>query len=187
MLRTSFVGAALDPRGDRRRSHLITAGNAHVVRRQRLQPRHFRVERRRRDVDQPGHRHLSFSLTHLFDLEKKGTSSVFCFPGKFSRDFFLQIFTRMWHFVRGEKPSCPGLQLSINLLDCVSVTTTSDTGLGATAKHRKNPSELLMTETFCQHAQQGNLVECLTGLRDGESSPLMLMLASLEVVTPLSL
>lgn len=144
MRHTSLGGAALDPRGDRRRSHLITAGNAHVVPSQRLQAGHFRAKRRRCDVDQLGHRHLSFSLTHLFDLERKEanvfripfswkvqqTAKLFCF-------FFLQIFTRIWHFVRGEKPSCPGLQLSINLLGCVSVTTTSDTGLGATVKHRK--------------------------------------------------
>lgn len=71
VLRTSLGGAALDPRGDRRRSHLVTAGNAHVVRRQRLQPRHFGVKWRRCDVDQSGHRHLSLSLTHLFNLEDR--------------------------------------------------------------------------------------------------------------------
>lgn len=75
---TSLGGAALDPRGDRRRSHLIAAGNAHVVPRQRLQPGDFGVERRRCDVDQPGHRHLSFSLTHLFHLKKR--ASIFRFP-----------------------------------------------------------------------------------------------------------
>lgn len=48
-----------------------------------------------------------------------------------------QVFTLIWHFVRGEKPSCPGFQLSISLLGCVSITTTSDTGLGATGKHCK--------------------------------------------------
>lgn len=143
VLHTSLGGAALDPRGDRRRSHLITAGNAHVVPRQRLQPGHFRVERRRCHVDQPGHRHLTFSLTHLFDLEKKGANifRILFFIGKFSRQqgSFLHIFTRIWHLVRGEKPSCPGLQLSINLLDCVSVTTTSDTGLGVTGNIVKIP------------------------------------------------
>lgn len=73
---------------------------------------------------------------------KKGRAfSGFRFPGKCSGQHGPgQIFTLIWHNVRGEKPSCPGLQLSINLLGCVSVTTTSDTGFGATGKHRKNPS-----------------------------------------------
>lgn len=71
---TSLRGAVEDPRGDRRGSHLVAAGNAHVVPRQCLQPWDLVVERRRGDVDQPRPRHLPFSLTHLFDLKKRRIS-----------------------------------------------------------------------------------------------------------------
>lgn len=46
--------------------------------------------------------------------------------------------TLMWHLVNGEKPSCPGVQLSMNLLDCLPITVTLDTGLGSTTEHHKN-------------------------------------------------
>lgn len=65
---TSLCGVALNPHGDRRGSHLIAAGNAHVVPRHSLQSRDFIMERRHCDIDEPGVRHLSFSPTHLFNL-----------------------------------------------------------------------------------------------------------------------
>lgn len=46
--------------------------------------------------------------------------------------------TLMWHFVIGEKPSCPGLHLNISLLDCISETLRPVTGLGGAAKHHES-------------------------------------------------
>lgn len=135
---TSLCGVALDPHGDRRGSHLIAAGNTHVVPRHSLQPGDYALERRHCDVDEPGGHHLPFPLTHLFNLRwnkehvrinlKTLSGSTVC------TDVGL---TLIWHLVIGEKPSCPGLQLNINLLDCLSITVKLDTGPGSTTKHHK--------------------------------------------------
>lgn len=45
--------------------------------------------------------------------------------------------TLIWHLVIGEKPLCPGDHVSISLLDCLSVTWRSDTGLGRTETPEK--------------------------------------------------
>lgn len=47
--------------------------------------------------------------------------------------------TLMWHWLSGEKPSSPGVQLRVNLLDFLSTTVTSDTRLGSTVKYQRTP------------------------------------------------
>lgn len=50
--------------------------------------------------------------------------------------------TLIRHVVSGEKPSCPGVQLNVSLLDCLSVTVTWVGGLGWTRKYHKNQHQL---------------------------------------------
>lgn len=45
--------------------------------------------------------------------------------------------TLIWHWVIGEKPSCPGDHVRFSLLDCLSITLTSNTGLGRTMRHQR--------------------------------------------------
>ena len=73
--------------------------------------------------------------------------------------------TRMWHRVSGEKPSCPGLQLNINLSGFLSITVTSDTGLGSTAKHDNKLYWLSSLEAYGRLAEHENLLECVTAPR----------------------
>lgn len=130
---TSLCGVALYPHGDRRGSDLVAAGNTHVVPRHRLQPRDFTLERRHCDVDEPGGHHFPFSPTNLFNLRQVReqvragrraiNDSIICAEVEL---------TLMWHLISGEKPSWPGVQLRMNLLDCLSITKTLDTGLGST-------------------------------------------------------
>lgn len=70
--------------------------------------------------------------------------------------------TLMLHVVSGEKPSCPGLQLNINLLDCLSITLTLDTGLGGTTKHQT----LINMEAYGQLAEHEILLEYLTAPKE---------------------
>lgn len=134
---TSLRGVALDPRGDGRRSHFVAAGHAEVVPGHGLQPGDFVLERRRRDVDHPSHPHLSFPPTHLSDLgsirKPVMTNGLGGGRARVGRRL-----TLMWHFVIGEKPSCPGIQLNISLLDRLSVTVRPVTGLGGAAKPHEN-------------------------------------------------
>lgn len=80
--------------------------------------------------------------------------------------------TLMRHLVRGEKPSCPGVQLNFNLLGCLSFTVILDTGLGGTAKYHSSLLTLLT-----EH-------ENLWQPPKDQAVPLMLILASLDVVRP---
>lgn len=132
---TSLCSVALDPFHDRRGAHFITAGNTHVVPRHGLQPRDFRLERRHCDIDESGGCYLSFPPTHLFHLrEHKRKCEINLRSFQQTVCVCAIKLTLMWHLVSGEKPSCPGIQLKINLLDCLSITVTLDTGLGSTVK-----------------------------------------------------
>lgn len=81
---TSLCGAVLDPRAERRGSHLVATGNTYVVQRHGLQPGDFILERRHCDVDEPGGHHLPHSPTHFLNLrgQKDGVRFILRTLGK---------------------------------------------------------------------------------------------------------